>query len=216
MNITPKIHEPYRIDARWVFLSHDDHDHVGNLLPVLDACPNATLITNWFTVERLQRALPLPLPRTRWLNPGETFDAGDRTFVVAVPPVWDSPTTRGLFDTSTGVFWAVDAFACLLPTHLTDTADIPADLWRESFLFSNRVAAPWHTMLDLAKFDRHVDSVAALGMTALASAHAVTLQGAHLEEAFRLIRQVARMDAAPLPGQAELDAILAVDRLQVA
>lgn len=113
------------VDVRWVFLSHDDHDHVGNLLPVLDACPNATLVTNWFTVERLQRAIPLPLHRARWLNPGDTFDAGDRTFVVNVPPVWDSPTTRGLYDSKTGVYWAVDAFACLLPGHVTDTRDIP-------------------------------------------------------------------------------------------
>ncbi|HEX2273559.1 MAG TPA: MBL fold metallo-hydrolase [Acidimicrobiales bacterium] len=203
-------------DVRWVFLSHDDHDHVGNLLPVLDACPNATLVTNWFTVERLQRAIPLPLHRCRWLNDGDTFDAGDRTFVVKVPPVWDSPTTRGLYDSKTGVYWAVDAFACLLPGHLTDTGDIPPELWRESFLFSNRVGAPWHALLDLNKFDRHVDQVAALGMTTVASAHATTLRGPELEEAFRLIRQVARMDAAPLPGQAELDAILAVDQLQVA
>ena len=203
-------------DVRWVFLSHDDHDHVGNLLPVLDACPGATLVTNWFTVERLQRALPLPLDRMRWVNPGETFDAGDRTLVAVVPPVWDSPTTRGLFDPKSGVYWAVDSFACLLPRHVTDTADVPPDLWRESFLFSNRVGAPWHALLDLDKFDRHVDTVASLGMTTVASAHATTLHGEHLEEAFRLIRQVARMDPAPVPGQDDLDAIRAVDQLQVA
>lgn len=94
----------------------------------------------------------------------------------------------------------MDSFACLLPGHVTDTGDIPADLWRESFLFSNRVCAPWHTMLDLGKFDNHVDNVAALGMTTVASAHATTLRGADLEEAFRLIRQIARMEAAPVPG----------------
>jgi len=203
-------------DVRWIFLSHDDHDHVGNLLPVLEACPAATLVTNWFTVERLQRSVPLPLDRMRWVNPGETFDAGDRTLVVNVPPVWDSPTTRGLFDPRTGVYWAVDAFASLLPDHLTEASDIPADLWRESFLFSNRVGAPWHTLLDLDRFDRHVDQVARLGMTTVASAHSATLRGTHLSEAFRLIRQVARMDAAPLPGQADLDALLTVERAQVA
>lgn len=67
-----------------------------------------------------------------------------------------------------------------------------------------------------SRFDRHVDDIAALGMTTVASAHATTLSGAQLEEAFRLIRQVARMDAASVPGQADLDAILAVDRSQVA
>ncbi len=203
-------------DVRWVFLSHDDHDHVGNLLPVLEACPNATLVTNWFTCERLQRALPLPLDRMRWVNPGDSFDAGDRTLTAVLPPVWDSPTTRGLYDSTSGVLWAVDSFACLLQDHVTDTGDIPADLYRESFLFSNRVGAPWHTLLDIDKFDRHVDAVQALGMTTVASAHATTLRGADLAEAFRLIRQIARMDAVPLPGQEALNAILAVDQLQVA
>jgi hypothetical protein len=99
---------------------------------------------------------------------------------------------------------------------VTDTGDIPADLYRESFLFSNRVGAPWHTLLDIDKFDRHVDAVEALGMTTVASAHATTLRGADLAEAFRLIRQIARMDAVPLPGQDDLNAILAVDQLQVA
>lgn len=203
-------------DVKWVFLSHDDHDHVGNLEVVLDACPNATLVTNWFTVERLQRALTLPRHRMRWLNPGESFDAGDRTLVACVPPLWDSPTTRGLYDPTTGVYWAVDSFACLLPSHLTETADAPEDLWRESLLYTARVLAPWHTMLDTAKFARHVDNVAALGITTVASAHAATLRGERLDEAFRMIRQVASMGPAHLPGQSELDAILAVDRRSVA
>ena len=30
-------------DVRWVFISHDDHDHIGNLDTVLELCPHATL-----------------------------------------------------------------------------------------------------------------------------------------------------------------------------
>ena len=40
-------------DVRWIFLSHDDGDHTGGLLDVLERCPNATLVTNFFSVERL-------------------------------------------------------------------------------------------------------------------------------------------------------------------
>jgi hypothetical protein len=40
-------------DVRWVYLSHDDGDHTGNLMQVLDLCPQATLVTNWFTVGRM-------------------------------------------------------------------------------------------------------------------------------------------------------------------
>lgn len=28
--------------VRWIIISHDDHDHIGNLETVLDLCPNAT------------------------------------------------------------------------------------------------------------------------------------------------------------------------------
>jgi hypothetical protein len=32
-------------DVRWVFISHADRDHIGNLDAVLAACPQATVIT---------------------------------------------------------------------------------------------------------------------------------------------------------------------------
>jgi len=37
-------------DVKWIFLSHDDTDHAGNLDFVLERCPNATLVTSWFVV----------------------------------------------------------------------------------------------------------------------------------------------------------------------
>ena len=55
-------------DVRWVFLSHDDIDHFGNLEAVMAACPNATLLTSWFQWERMGN-LPLPPWRMRWLEP---------------------------------------------------------------------------------------------------------------------------------------------------
>ena len=37
-------------DVRWIFLSHDDIDHTGNLDEALAACPNATVVCNWAMV----------------------------------------------------------------------------------------------------------------------------------------------------------------------
>jgi flavorubredoxin len=34
-------------DIKWVFISHDDVDHTGNVNALLEAAPNATLVINW-------------------------------------------------------------------------------------------------------------------------------------------------------------------------
>ena len=47
-------------DIRWIFLSHEDGDHVGALDTVLEAAPQATLVMNFFSTER--RALETPVP----------------------------------------------------------------------------------------------------------------------------------------------------------
>ena len=195
-------------DVRWIFLSHDDHDHIGNLPAVLDACPQATLVTNWFTVERTVRAMTLPLDRMRWVNPGEAFDAGDRTFIAARPPIFDSPTTRGLYDSKTGVYWAVDSFASLLPGHVTETDDVPEEMWRDSFTFFAQMVSPWVSMTKPAEFIATVDEIARLRPTVVAGGHMARLHGERLETAMDLLRQLPTAPVAPLPGQADLDALL--------
>jgi flavorubredoxin len=195
-------------DVRWVYLSHDDHDHVGNLRPVLDAGPAATLVTTWFMVERLSADYDLPLERMRWINDGESFRAGDRTLTAVVPPMFDSPTTRGLFDDRTGFYWAVDSFASVLANPAVEAADVDRGEWTEGFAI-NRMNSPWHRWLDHTKFGRHVDDVQSLGATAIASAHGPALHGEMIDEGFRLIREVPHLEAPPLPGQADLDAIVA-------
>jgi flavorubredoxin len=202
-------------DVRWVFLSHDDHDHIGNLPAVLELCPKATLVTTMFTVERTVRAMVLPMERMRWVNSGERFSVGDRSLVALRPPVFDSPTTRGLFDPKTGVYWAVDTFASLSPGFLAEVDDCPHELWAESMVLFNRMVSPWHAMLDPAKFASVIDEVAALDITVVAGGHTPALRGARLQEAFTLLRDLPRLPEVDLPGQADLDAILSA-RAQLA
>ena len=85
-------------DVRWIFVSHDDHDHVGNLEEVLDLCPNAKLVCNFAILARLFGSVDLPEHRMRWIDPGDSFDVGDRMLTAVRPPMFDSPATRGLYD----------------------------------------------------------------------------------------------------------------------
>ena len=195
-------------DVRWIYLSHDDTDHTGNLRHFLDLCPNATLVTNWFSVERLAADYPLPLDRMRWVNDGERFTAGGRDLVAMLPPTFDSPTTRGLYDTATGVYWASDSFATPVTSEVTDVADLDPGFYGEAFLQMNRVLSPWHQWLDPAKYGAHLTRVAGLGASVVATAHGPALHGAQVGGALDLLARLPDLPAAPLPGQAELDGIV--------
>jgi len=195
-------------DVRWIFLSHDDGDHTGGLLDVLERCRNATLVTNFFSVERLALEKPaLPLQRMRWIEPGGSFDAGDRELRLFRPPIFDGPTTRGLFDPTSGAMWIVDTFACLTPGAL-DAADLaPEQLEQMSAM--NSAVSPWHAWLDRRSYARHVDAVEALGAHTVASAHGPVLRGEQLDDAFDRLRGLAGAPIIPTPGQELLDSLIA-------
>jgi flavorubredoxin len=64
-------------DLRWIFLTHDDGDHTGALMEVLEAAPQARVITQFVGMARLETCHHLPLERMRILNPGDKFNAGN-------------------------------------------------------------------------------------------------------------------------------------------
>ena len=203
-------------DVRWVFLSHDDGDHMGNLHEVLDLCPNATLVANFFIHKRLILDRPLPLTRMRWLGPGESFDAGDRRLHLLVPPTFDGPTTRGLYDETTSVLWAVDSFAALTPGAVFDVADIPSEIYDGTFPLLNSLTSPWHQWLDPLRYSRHVDSVEALDLAAVASAHGPVLSGGAIPDAFGRVRALAGEPIVEPPGQPLLDDLVAAALAEMA
>ena len=155
-------------DVRWIFLSHDDHDHLGNLDLVLELCPNATLLANYAMVGRLFGDVELPLERMRWINVGESIDVGDRELLMVRPPMFDSPATRGLFDTRTGMFWAADSFGSAFPGAVYDADDIPADVYDPSFELLNLLNTPWLEWVDPTRFADHVHTTESLPLTVVA------------------------------------------------
>jgi flavorubredoxin len=197
-------------DVRWVFLSHDDVDHTGNLDQVMTACPNAQLVCNWAMVERHTNCFEFPLSRCRWVMDGETLDIGDRQLVAMRPPVYDSPTTRGLFDPTTGVYWSVDTFATPLPDPELGIADLDPDFWFEGLaLFGLGAVSPWLSLVDEKKYGAYVDRVQQLDITTVAACHSPVLEGPLIEKAFEHVRRLPGLVAPIMPDQSVLDQIIA-------
>lgn len=197
-------------DVRWIFLSHDDGDHTGGLLDAMERCPNATLVTNFFSVERLALEKPaLPLDRMRWIDEGSHLDVGDRRLHLFKPPIFDGPTTRGLYDSSTAAMWIVDTFACLVPEGTRDVHDLEREFVTTQMLEMNSLVSPWHQWLDRSLYGAHVDEVEAMGVLTVASAHGPVLTGAAIHDAFDTVRSLAGRAILPAPGQELLDELIA-------
>jgi flavorubredoxin len=198
-------------DVRYVFISHDDADHTGNLAQVMELCPNATLLASWALVERFSNAFRFPLHRCRWVDDGSHLELDDRRLRFVRPPLWDSPTTRGVFDPSTEVYWAVDAFATPCSTAVEPSvAELEPEAWRGGMaMFAHHAVAPWLAMVDHDRYRRHAERVRALGATTIASAHSPLITGAWIDKAFDLLLDLPNVEVPPAPDQAALDAIVA-------
>jgi hypothetical protein len=197
-------------DVRWIFLSHDDVDHSGNLDEVMTACPNAYLVCNWAMVERHTNCFNFPLERCRWVMDGEAIELGDRTLQALRPPVYDSPTTRGLYDPTTGLYWAVDSFATPLPDPKLGIADLDTEFWNFGLaLFALGGVSPWLSLVDEQRYGAYVDRVQNLDITTIAACHSPVIEGPFIERAFGRIRELPSLDPIPMPDQSVLDQIVA-------
>jgi hypothetical protein len=176
----------------------------------MEACPNAQLVCSWSMIERHANCFEFPLDRCRWVTDGESLELADRTLVAMRPPVYDSPTTRGLFDPTTGVYWAADAFATPLPDPAAGIADLDPEFWSFGVtLFTYGALSPWLSIVDPARYAETVDRVQQLGATTIAGCHTPVLEGALIDQGFDLLRALPTIDVPPLPDQSVLDQIVA-------
>ena len=84
-------------DLRWVWITHDDADHIGSIQRVLKAAPQTRLVAYSLAVLRMSTAWTIPMDRVYWLNPGDSIRVGDRNLTAVRPPLFDNPTTIGIY-----------------------------------------------------------------------------------------------------------------------
>lgn len=163
---------------RWVWLTHTDPDHLGNLRSVLDIAPNARLITTFLGMGKLGLQ-QMPLDRVYLLNPGQTLDVGDRLLMAVKPPTFDAPETTGCFDCKTRVLFSSDCFGALMGEPAEDATDIASHALRDGCITWATIDAPWLQNVDTGKYAASLDAIHRLDPEVVLSSHLPPARGMH-------------------------------------
>ncbi len=158
-------------DLRWIWLSHTDADHIGNVRKILDVAPNATVVTNFLGAGKMGMMGGYDLSRVRVLDPDEVFEASDRRFHQVRPPYYDAPETMGFFDEADRVLFSADAFGALLPEPVNCVEALPNDTLREGLVGWSSVDAPWLAQIGRAALGRMVRDLHDLAPAHVLSGH---------------------------------------------
>jgi flavorubredoxin len=163
-------------DLRYVWMSHMDADHLGNLAAVLELAPNARVLTNFLGMAKMG-LLGHDTSRVTLLQPGVDVDLGDRRLVPLKPPYYDAPETTGFFDTRTRVLFSADAFGALMEAPAAEAADVEAGALRDGMLRWAALDAPWLATADPRAFGGLLRSIERLDPSAIISGHLPVARG---------------------------------------
>ncbi|GAB2187810.1 oxygen-binding di-iron domain-containing protein [Roseibium sp. LAB1] len=157
-------------DLRWIWLSHTDPDHIGNLESVLDIAPNAKVVTNFLGMGKMNLA-GMDISRVHLLNPGESLQLSDRKLVPVRPPYYDAPETMGFFDDLERALFAADAFGAILPEPAATIDDVSHETLRDGLVAWSSIDAPWLTAVDRETFGKTLKSMERLDPNIILSGH---------------------------------------------
>lgn len=168
-----------RIDLRalrWIWLSHLDPDHTGNLCAVLEAAPDARVVTSFLGRGKmlLQR---LPTERVHLLEHGQSLQLPDRELLALRPPYYDAPETLGFLDSATRTLFVSDCFGALLPGPAASLDDVADEVLRAGLLAWSAIDAPWLADMATTQIAHRFVEINRLSPSRILSSHLPPIEG---------------------------------------
>ena len=198
--------------VRWIWLTHPDRDHTGGLFRLLEAAPQARVVTTFMGAGIMSTERPLPLDRVYLLNPGQSLAVGDRTLHAFRPPLFDSPATVGFYDDKSRTCFSSDCFGAPLASAdlacSVDVREVPAEALRGAQLLWATVDSPWVHNVDTARYLETVRSLQAMEPEVILSTHLPAAVGVD-KQLFGMLTQAPAANPFVGPDQAALQQMLA-------
>lgn len=94
----------------YVFLTHSELPHAGNLQQVAQRWPSVRVIVSNVMLPYIEIAPVLPLAQITAATPGTVLEIGNRRLVFLTALLRDQPGSQWIFDTRTGALFTGDAF----------------------------------------------------------------------------------------------------------
>lgn len=195
-------------DLRWIWLTHDDADHTGSIQKVLEAAPKARLVANSLAVLRMSTAWSVPMHRVYWINSGESISVGDRRLTAVRPPLFDNPTTLGIYDDKSDAFFSADCFGAIIPSQVQNITDVKEEDLSKGMISWASADSPWLHMVEPNLFGQALGRIRQIAPKMIFSAHLPPAQG-RTEHFLEWLAKVPTSPPFVTPNQTALEQILA-------
>jgi len=198
-------------DLKWVWITHDDADHIGSLQKILEAAPNARLAAFSLAILRMSTAWPVPMDRVYWLNPGDSINVGDRKLTAVRPPLFDNPTTIAVKDDKSEALFSADCFGAIIPSPAQSTDDVAEAVLAQGMTGWASLDSPWVHMVPPSEFNQGLNRIRKIAPKAILSAHLPPAIG-KTEQFLELLATVPLSTPNVAPDQTALEQILAQEK----
>jgi flavorubredoxin len=195
--------DKHKVDLRYIFVTHSEMAHCGNIGRFLHDYPEAT---GYGEISDMHLVFPESEGRMHFVEPGERFDLGGREIVVLESVFRDLIHSRWYFDTGAHVLFPGDGFAY---SHVHDEnecghfaeevphLDIPTQMQRFATL-----AFHWTGFVDIEPYVDRLDSLfSEWGVELIAPTHGLPIRDVAksmpiFRDGFRGMRRAAADDRA--------------------
>ena len=193
---------------RWVWLTHDDADHTGNIQRVLDLAPNARLVCHGLAAMRMSTWWPVPMDRVHAIRVGDRLAVGDRTLRAVAPPLFDNPMSTGFLDEATGALFSVDSFGAILPEATENAEEVPAEALAGGMRAWASTDSPWAHIVDRDRFAAVLAGVRQLQPTTILSSHLPAARGTSIDRFLGILETVPDAEPSVAPSHEEFTMML--------